>query len=117
MGLKRVEHFILAEKRMGGGVDSYGIPADIPLIPFIFCGCCSCIIPRLRCCSSRCIVAAKCEFSTYKSLTSRSALVNRCDCSVMMMFWVSRRVLNSLISTRCCCHVSTNKKINQLKNN
>lgn len=84
---------------------SYGIPG-IPVIPW----CCSIRLLRFLCCSSRCIAAFSWEFSTYKSLTSRSALVSLCDCSAIKLFWTSIRWQNSVISLRCWCHDSAKIK-------
>jgi hypothetical protein len=61
---------------------------------------------RVICCSIRWIVAVKCEFSTYKSFTSKSALANLVACSLITMLCASNRLRNSLSSCRCWCHVS-----------
>lgn len=79
-------------------IDFYSIPGT----PW----CCSIMLLRDRCCSSLCMAAVNCEFSTYKSFTSKSEFVKRCACSLIIITWVSTVLRSSLLSLRCCCHDS-----------
>lgn len=78
---------------------------NIPGTPW----CCNIILLRDRCCSSLCTAAVNWAFSTYKSFTSKSELVRRCACSLIIITCVSTVPRSSLISLRCCCHDSVTR--------
>lgn len=83
----------------------HSIPGTLPIF-----WCCNNMLLRDLCCSRRCMAAVNCEFSTYKSLTNKSELAKRCACSFIIIAWVSNVLWSSLISVRCCCQVSMEKK-------